>query len=289
MRNKLRRPLIGAHVSTAGGLHLALERGAALGCATIQIFTKNASQWRERAPSEEEVTLFGEALRRTGLWPVFAHGGYLLNPASGDEALRRRSVRALAAELERCRRLGLPWAVIHPGSHGGDGEEAGLARAARSLREVLAVTAGSAPTLLLENTAGQGSSIGWRLEQLARLLAEVGDPGRLGVCFDTCHAFAAGYDLRTPAAWKKTLEEIERTVGLGRVKVIHVNDAKRELGSRVDRHEHLGRGRIGQAGLGLVVRERLFRDVPKVLETPKHEGEKDMDPVNLAVLRRLAG
>jgi deoxyribonuclease-4 len=281
-------PLLGAHLSIAGGLHLAIERGALLGCTAIQIFTKNATQWRERAPDSKEVSLFAAGLRDHAPRAVLAHAGYLINLGSPHASLWEKSVEALVRELERCRTLGLPMAVLHPGSHGGSGENAGLKRAARGLRRVIKDTAGSPVRILLEITAGQGNSLGCTFEHLAFLLAEGGPAERLGLCFDTAHAFAAGYDFRTPSAYARTMDRLDKSCGLTRVRAIHVNDAKKGLGSRVDRHEQIGRGALGLPAFRLIMRDERFRDVPKILETPKYDGEVFMDPVNLAVLRRMA-
>jgi deoxyribonuclease-4 len=291
MMHESRKPrlLIGAHMSIAGGLHLAVERGAEAGCAVVQLFTKNATQWRERAPDAEEARLLREAMRAAGIGPVFSHAGYLINLASSRADLWEKSVAALAAEVERCRLLGLPFTVVHPGSHGGDGEEAGLARVAAGLREVITRTPGAPVRVVLENTAGQGHSLGHRFEHLAGLLDAAGYAERLGVCFDTCHAFAAGYDLRTPEAYRETMKELHGTVGIERVFALHLNDARKELGSRVDRHEHIGRGAIGREGFRLLMQDEAFGRLPKVLETPKLLGAVAMDPVNLALLRELAG
>jgi deoxyribonuclease-4 len=280
--------LLGAHMSIAGGLQLAVEKGAELGCTALQIFTKNASQWRERDLSVGEISRFKEAVERHPIGPVVAHGGYLINPASPDEGLWERSVRALVRELERCSLLGLPMLVIHPGSHRGSGEERGLERVASALKRVLDESDSERVRIVLENTAGQGDALGWRFDHLKYLLDAVGSGRRLGVCFDTAHAFAAGYDLRTLRAYEGTMRELDGSVGLGRVMAVHLNDAKKPLGSRVDRHEHIGRGCIGSRGFGLIMRDETLAGVPKILETPKYRGEEFMDPVNLKILRRLA-
>jgi deoxyribonuclease-4 len=275
-------------MSIAGGLHLAVERGAAAGCATIQIFTKNATQWREVLPGPEEVRRLTLAARERGIAPVFSHAGYLLNLASPDGTLREKSVRALTNELERCRLLSLPFTILHPGCHGGAGEEEGLVLAAEGLARVLEETWAGGVGILLENTAGQGTCLGHRFEHLAAILRRAGNPDRLGICFDTAHAFAAGYDLRTPEAYGETMGRLEDLVGPGRVRAIHLNDARKGLGSRVDRHQHIGRGALGPDAFRLILRDPRHLALPKVLETPKEEDGADMDRINLELLRTLA-
>jgi deoxyribonuclease-4 len=282
-------PLLGAHLSISGGLHNAVLEATSLGCTALQIFTKNATQWRERVPGAAEIAQFRAALAASPVRAVVVHAGYLLNLAAGDEGLRNRSIDALTAEVERCHSLGIPAVILHPGSHGGDGDDVGLDRVAGALREVTERTPGAAVRILLENTAGQGHALGHAMAHLARLLAEGGPPERLGVCFDTCHAFAAGYDLRSAEAARATLDELDRAVGLANLHAMHLNDAKKGLGSRVDRHEHIGRGTIGLEGFRYLMRDARLDAIPKILETPKEEGGVPMDPVNLALLRELAG
>src|SRR2546427_2581318 len=238
-------PLLGAQQSIAGGLHRALERGRHAGCEAVQLFTRSSRQWAARPLGEDEVRAFAAARAANGIRAVLAHDCYLFNLASPDETLRRRSTQALIDELERCARLGIAYLVTHPGAHCGAGEVAGLETAARSLGEVLASCRGYPATIALENTAGQGTQIGCRFDQLARLLAEAPEGERLRVCIETQHAFAAGYDFRTRAGYTATVAALERTVGLERVVAFHLNDARKGLGSRVDRHEHIGRGLLG--------------------------------------------
>ena len=284
-----RRLNIGAHMSIAGGLEQAPVRGREVGCDCIQIFTSNNRQWKARPISEAEAERFRAACRETGIHPVHAHDCYLINLASDDAAVRRRSERAFAGELERAEQLGLPWVITHPGAHGGAGEDRGLRRIAGAVTRLLRATRGYRVGILLETTAGQGSSLGRRFEHLARIIAEVGDRGRMGVCYDTCHAFAAGYDIRTPSRFRRTFEAFDEIIGLDRLKAFHLNDSRGGLGERLDRHEHLGRGQLGLRAFGLVVRARRFRDVPKFLETPKDApGGRPWDAINLSLLRRLA-
>lgn len=277
--------LIGAHISIAGGIHLAIPRGEEVGCRALQIFTKNASQWRGRAISEEEARAFRQAWEQSPIGPVIAHDSYLINLASPDEELRRRSIAAFLDEMARCALLGVPDLVMHPGAHLGAGTAAGLDRLAEAFRTIFA-EAPPAVTVLLENTAGQGTCLGWRFEHLADIMARVPN-GRFGICFDTCHAFAAGYDLSSAEGYAAVLEEFDRLVGLERLRAFHVNDSKKELGSRVDRHEHVGQGAIGPAGFAALMRDPRFLGVPKILETPKGQ-EGEFDRMNLAALQKLA-
>ncbi len=277
--------LVGAHMSIAGGIHLAFDRGLRAGCLTIQLFLKNSTQWKGKTIAEPDRLLFKEAAVRSGIRPVLAHSSYLINLASPDPALRRKSLAAFEDEMERARFLGVPFLIFHPGAHMGAGEDKGSARVAEGLDQALE-RVGPPVMVLLENTAGQGTSIGYRFEHLAAILGRVAQSGRVGVCVDTCHTFAAGYDLRTRKAYLRTVEEIDRLIGLDRVRAIHVNDCKRELGSRVDRHTHIGHGFLGLDAFRLLVNDERFADVPKILETPKGEDLKE-DLINLATLRSL--
>ncbi|MDY0268490.1 MAG: deoxyribonuclease IV [Trichloromonas sp.] len=272
-------------MSIAGGLDRAFARGEAVGCTALQIFTKNASQWRGKPIDDAAVRAFREAWQESVIGPVIAHDSYLINLAAPDAELWEKSKAAFRDELQRCARLGIPWLVMHPGSHRGQGEGAGLLRVAAALREILAdspVEVG----VLLENTAAQGSYLGGRFEHLAEILARVPE-GHLGVCFDTCHAFAAGYDLAGAEGYERVMEEFDRRVGLENLRAFHLNDCQKGLGSRVDRHEQIGRGSIGRASFAALMRDARFTAIPKILETPK--GENDAwDRINLALLRQLA-
>ena len=284
-----RRLLFGAHMSIAGGMDLAVERAALVGCEALQVFTKNNNQWRAAPFRDGEVEAFRRRLAETGIGPVVAHDGYLINLAARRRPLWKKSLAAFIVELERCATLGIPSLVTHPGAHGGAGEAEGMQRVAEGVEAALAAVPG--PMVLLEATAGQGTSLGWRFEQLAAIRAAVAAPlrRRVGVCLDTCHLFAAGYDFRTPAAYRALRGELDATLGLDLVRAIHMNDSKKGLGSRVDRHEHIGRGQIGAAGFRHFVRDRAWRGVPMLLETPKEPDFRRTDRRNLAVLRRLAG
>jgi deoxyribonuclease-4 len=279
-------PLLGAHQSIVGGLHRALERGRAAGCDAVQIFTRSARQWASRPIADDEVRAFAAAREATAIGALLAHDSYLYNPAAPDEALRRRSVSELVAELERCEQLGIPYLVAHPGAHCGAGDEAGLRTAARSLGEILRACRGFAATIALENTAGQGTQIGWRFEQLGRLCADAPDGDRLRVCIDTEHAFAAGYDLRSKVGYDGAMAALDTAVGTARIVAFHLNDAKCGLGGRVDRHEHIGQGRLGLRAFRRLVRDRRFHALPMCIETPKGR-DLDEDRRNLAVLRSL--
>jgi deoxyribonuclease-4 len=281
-------PLFGAHMSIAGGCHNAVAEAVRHGCETVQLFTKNASQWAARDFTADEVQTFRRALRQSRLRGATAHDSYLINLASPDDALYRKSVEAFVVELQRAEALGLAYLVTHPGAHVDSGEEAGLARVARALDEVHARCAGFRVKVLLETTAGQGTCLGHRFEHLARILELTAEADRVGVCLDTCHVFAAGYALAPEAEYRATMRAFDRVVGLKRLRVFHVNDSLKPRGSRVDRHAHVGRGCLGVEPFRLLVNDRRFRSRPMILETAKEDGEvTDMDAVNLATLRGL--
>ena len=281
-----KKVLLGAHESIAGGVDKALERGREVGCDTVQIFVKSPSRWASKPLGETEVAAFRAAVDETGIWPVFAHGLYLLNLATPDDALWNKSVDALADDLDRCEQLGLPGLVIHPGSHMGSGEEAGLARIAAALDVVHARLAGFRVQVWLEVTAGQGDSLGHTFGQLRAMIDGVKEPERLGVCFDTAHAFAAGYELRTREGYETTWAQFDAALGLGRLRAIHLNDSKKELGSRVDRHEHIGQGLLGLEPFRFLLNDPRFAGIPMALETDKGPNLAE-DKENLVVLRTL--
>jgi deoxyribonuclease-4 len=283
-------PLFGAHMSVAGGCHNALLIAQAHGCSTVQLFTKNANQWDARDLTNDEIRLFRRTLRQTRLRFPTAHDSYLINLASPDEKLYRRSIDAFLVEMNRAERLGLRYLVMHPGAHVDSGEDAGLARVAAAFDEIHARCPDYRVRILIETTAGQGSSLGHRFEHLARILSLVAAPERLGICLDTCHVFAAGYALSPLREYRATMRAFHKTVGQKRLKLFHVNDSLREQGSRVDRHAHIGRGQIGLEAFRYLVNDPRFRNRPMILETPKEDGDvTDMDAVNLAVLRSLQG
>lgn len=277
--------LAGAHMSIAGGIHNAVAEGRRAGCRTIQIFLKNSNQWRGRPLTEDDRRRFREAKAGAGIAPVVAHGSYLINLASPDDDLYEKSLSAFQEELGRANFLGVPCVVLHPGAHTGAGAEFGVRRVAAALNRALDEIPGPV-TVLLENTAGQGSCLGHRFEQLASILDEVRSPQRVGICLDTCHLFAAGYDIRSEAGYRRTMREFDRLIGTKRIRVFHVNDSKKDLGCRVDRHEHIGRGCIGLGAFRLLVNDRRFTRVPKILETPKGRDLRE-DRMNLATLRGL--
>jgi deoxyribonuclease-4 len=273
-------------MSIAGGVDKAVERGAWIGCSALQIFTKNSNQWAARPLPAAEAERFRDSVRRSGMTHVVAHDSYLINLCSPDEALWRRSIEACAEELARCALLGVPWLVIHPGGHKGQGEAFAIRRMAEAIDAVHARIPASETSLAIETSAGQGTIIGHRFEQIAAVIARTRDPDRIGVCLDTCHVFAAGYDLRTPRGYAAMMRRFDGELGLGRLKAVHVNDSKREFGSRVDRHEHIGRGRLGLPAFRLIMNDERLARVPFLLETPKDESLRQ-DVMNLTTLMSL--
>ncbi len=280
--------LLGAHCSAAGGPLKAVERARYLESDAMQIFTKNERQWKGRPLDPAETEAFRRARAEAGLIAVVSHDSYLINLASGKPDIAEKSVAAFRDELERADLLGLDGVVSHPGSHTGDGIEAGIARFAERLGAILAAHAGRA-LALLEVTAGQGTSLGSSFGEIAAILAAIPakERARVGVCLDTCHAFAAGYDLSTKTGFSAMWREFDRLIGMDRLKCLHLNDSKRELGSRVDRHEHLGKGALGELPFRLLMTSEEFRRVPKIIETEKSDDLHE-DVENLAFLRRLA-
>jgi len=274
---------LGSHVSTAGGLVKAFERAESVGCGALQVFTKNNFQWSARPLDRGEAAAF-RALLAEKKMRIGAHSGYLINLAAASGPNVEKSIASTIEELERADALAIPFVVLHPGSHLGSGEKAGLRAIASRLKKILSATKKSAVRIALETTAGQGTCLGGRFEHLAELYDRVGLPDRLAFCFDTCHVFAAGYDLRSRP--EKVLKEFDRIVGLKRIVMFHLNDSKGDLGSHLDRHEHIGKGRIGLEAFGVILNEKSLRAVPKILETPKDEAGK-FDRKNLALLRKL--
>ena len=259
---------LGAHVPITGGVFNAPGHGDAIGAEAIQIFTRNQMQWACRPLRSEECAAFREALAKSGVRRVLTHGSYLMNLASPSPDFLSRSRACLVTEIERCHLLGIPYVVLHPGAHMGQGEEEGLSAIARSLDHVLERTEGLDVMPLLEVTAGQGTSLGHRFEHLAAILDRVRAPERVGVCLDTCHVWAAGYDIRTPEGYEETLRSFARLVGLRKIKAVHLNDSKRERGSRVDRHARAGEGLLGLDTLARFLNDGRFRGLPLVVETP---------------------
>ncbi len=304
-------PLLGAHQSIAGGYHKAVEIGVATGCQVIQVFTKNTNQWRGKPITPEEAKKFREATAASGIACPLAHDSYLINLASPEKALWKKSIDALVDEVQRAALLGISWVVCHPGAFTTTSEAEGIKRIITALEEVLSQSIRHTPCavhpttqavgdgtrsvpatltgILLETTAGQGTTLGWRFEQLAAILDGVGDNSRLGVCFDTCHVFAAGYKLSTRSDYRATMKQFDNIIGTEQIRAFHLNDSVKDCGSRVDRHAHIGCGKIGLNAFGWLLCDRRFRNVPMVLETPKgkQDGE-DLDVVNLRKLHELA-
>ncbi len=283
-------------MSITGGLPRAVDRATAAGCDTLQIFTKSSGQWRARRLPDTEVAAFRQAAEDRQVYPVFAHASYLINLGSPDDALRNRSIDALGEELDRAEALGLAGVVLHPGSYTTSSPSEGLHRIATGAAEVLRPRSGYQTRLLLEHTAGQGTNLGHTFEQLAAIIdeAEAGGAPPLGICLDSCHLLAAGYELSGPTGYNDTVNQLETTVGLDRVRLWHLNDSKTPLGSHVDRHTHIGAGHVGLDGFRRIVTDPRFTQLPMVLETPKGGGRRsggveadEMDLENLATLRRL--
>ena len=275
---------LGAHMSISGGVEKAVVRGQEVGCEAMQIFTKNSNQWKAKPLTSTEVTAFRDACQAAGIGPVIAHSAYLINLAAPDEALYEKSIQAFLDELQRCELLGIPYLVVHPGAHMGTGEEQGLKRITAAIDRIHRETPKMQAAIALEITAGQGTVLASKFEHFATLLEQVDEPERLGFCLDTCHLLAAGYDFRTPEDYVQMMEAWDDLVGIERIRVIHLNDSKKDLGSRVDRHEHIGQGCIGTKGFELLLNDSRLAELPMVLETPKDD---DADVRNLATLRRL--
>ena len=283
-------PLFGAHMSIAGGYYKAVLAAKEQSCEAVQIFTKNNNQWAAKELAPEDIRLFRQTLLDSPLQSTLAHDSYLINLASPDDFLYRRSVDAFIIEMHRAEALGLHYLVTHPGSTVNGDDQAGLIRVARALDEVHASCPKFKVMILLETTAGQGTSLGHRFEHLAAIIDMVKNPDRLGVCVDTCHIFAAGYPLAPEKDYRATLQTFDKLIGLDRLRAFHINDSRKPLGSRVDRHAHIGQGCLGLEAFRLLVNDRRFRRHPMILETPK-EGDngEDLDARNLQTLRALVG
>ena len=281
--------MYGSHLSIAGGMHKAVAAARDLGLATVQVFTKNQQQWKVRPLEKEAIKQWRDACDAAGYDHTVSHASYLINLASPDDVLRAKGVDLFAEEVRRCDLLGIPYLVFHPGAHMGDGEEAGVERVAKSLDAVAKKLPKSKTTVCLESTAGAGTTLGGDLNHLGQIIAQSKHPERLGVCLDTAHLFAAGYDFRG-RKYAGFIKQLDAAVGVGRVRVWHLNDSKKPLASHVDRHEHVGLGTIGDDGFRPVVRDKRWRNVPKILETPKgkNAGGLDWDTVNVDRLKSLA-
>jgi deoxyribonuclease-4 len=284
--NQTRRLILGAHMSIQGGLDLALSRGKEAGCDAIQIFSKSSNQWKAKPLQNTEIARFHKARTETGITPVMIHSAYLINLCTPKEYDWQKSVEAFYVEMERAEALGIPYLVLHPGAHLQSGEEAGIARAAQALNLLHERAAGFQVKVLMELTAGQGTCIGHRFSPLGGILNQIKEEGRVGVCFDTCHVFAAGYDFRTKEGYEETISLFDKEIGLSRLCAFHMNDCKKELGCRVDRHDHIGQGKMGLAPFSHLINDSRFIGLPMILETPKGEDCKE-DKMNLATLRGL--
>lgn len=273
-------------MSIAGGIYRAVERAVEVDCNVLQVFVKNSNRWKGKELTQEDVLQFRQARDQAELHSVVAHDSYLINLASPNRELWRKSILALLDEMDRSERLGLDYLVTHPGAHTGAGEEEGIRRIVDAIDRIHDEIGDVEVRIALETTAGQGTTLGYDFSHFRDILAGVRDPGRLAICVDTCHLFAAGYEIRSKDDYDKTLTEFDRRVGLGKVKVLHFNDSKKRLGSRVDRHEHIGEGEIGLDGFRWFVNDIRFHDVPKILETPKGKDGR-ADRKNLSSLREL--
>jgi deoxyribonuclease IV len=279
--------LLGAHMSTSGGVWQALQSGAGIGCDAVQLFVKNNMQWFGKPYAPNDLVLYANELASGKVRAVFGHTGYLINLGAPPCDNRDKSIKSLIQEIQLATQLGVPFLVMHPGAHLGGGEKSCVKQIVAGLNEVFRATKDSPVRVALENTAGQGSCLGHRIEHLAAVFDAVDQPGRLGICLDTAHFFAAGYDIRTPKGWDNAIKEVQKLIGLKQILAFHLNDSKTELGSRVDRHEHIGQGKIGRDAFRHIVRDARFKNHPACLETPK---SKDLheDVENLSLLRKLA-
>jgi len=281
-------PLIGAHMSIAGGVHNAIDQAVEVDATALQIFTKNNNQWVGKPLGDKNIAKFEEKLAESAILAVVGHTAYLINLASPREEIYRKSVDALKDELERADRLGLSDLVMHPGAHLESGEDVGIEKIAETVNRIFDKLPDNRTRLSLEVTAGQGTSIGHKFEHIAEIIEKIEDRERLSVCFDTCHAFAAGYELRTKRDFNATFKAFDDTIGLEYLKVFHVNDSKKPLGSRVDRHHNLGDGELGLEPFKFLMQDKRFRDIPKILETPKGDNPAKNDRMNLDILRGFA-
>jgi len=280
------RPLLGTHVSVAGGLANAFERAMGAGCATMQIFVKNANRWSVKALADDEVLRYRTAAEASTVRPVIAHAAYLINLCATNPSILKKSRAAFEDELRRCEQLGVHALVVHPGAHLGAGEDAGLRLIAESLNAIHERTRDFKVLTTIETTAGQGTTVGYRFEHLREIIDRVEDRNRMAVCMDTCHLFAAGYPIHTPEGWNEVVRSFDEIVGLSRLAVVHTNDSKKPFGSRLDRHEHIGKGMIGLEGFRMLMNDPRFFSIPKILETEKSEDMHE-DVENFERLRSL--
>lgn len=275
---------LGAHMSVAGGAHHAIAEATAAGAQVLQIFSKNSNQWKAKPLDDAAIKAWLDAWEASDVWQAVIHDSYLINLGSPNDELWEKSIAAFIEEMHRAAQLRIPYLVMHPGAHMGQGEDYGVQRVAEGFNKVLRVTQGNPTTILIENTAGQGTCLGYRFEHIGGILERVTEPERFGCCFDTCHALAGGYDFRTAAGYAQMMQDFDALIGLERIKVFHMNDSKKDCCSRVDRHEHIGQGFVGLDAFNYLVNDARFFDIPMCLETPKTD---DMDVTNLATLRGL--
>jgi deoxyribonuclease-4 len=275
--------LLGAHISTKGGLHTVFERASEINASAIALFAKNSNQWKGKTMSDDDVALFAD---KRNLRPILTHASYLINLATTNAEFHRKSIDAMIDELDRAERLGIHAVVLHPGAHLGAGADAGVEQIARSLDQIHAAIPNHKVVTLLETAAGQGSCLGCTFGELGQIRARVDDKTRVGICFDTCHVFASGYELRNREDYERTIDALDEHVGIDNVGAFHLNDSKKALGSRVDRHENIGDGEIGVDAFAFLLNDERFRGIPKVIETPKTV-EHETDRKNLTLLRSL--
>ncbi len=275
---------LGAHLSIEGGIHRAIERGKELGCNTIQIFLRNRNRWKARDIGEEESKKFKEYAKKWEIFPLIAHAIYLINLSSPDSNIFKKSLEVLQEEIKKCKELNIQYFIVHPGFHLGSGEKEGIRKFGLALREILSE---AEVEILIENSAGGGTQIGWNFEQIEEIINLA--KGKLGLCIDTCHLFSAGYPIHHEYGFEKTVAEIERRIGWEKIKVIHLNDSKREFGSKIDRHEHIGLGKIGMEGFRFFLHFHAFKFLPFIIETPsgKDSNGVDMDLVNMRRLKSI--
>ena len=280
--------LIGAHMSTSGGLHNAIQHGINTGCTTIQIFTKNNNRWEQRPTTDEEAEKFLDAQEASGITPVISHTAYLINLATPNQDFHDKSIKALIDEVQRAEQVRIPDVVLHPGSPVDGTPEYGMKKIIESLNICIDKNPNENARISLELTAGQGSHLGYTFEQIAQMIAGFENKARISVCLDTCNIFAAGYDIRTESEYEKTMKAFAKIIGMKYLKVLHLNDSMKDLGSRVDRHTHLGEGKIGADAFKFIMQDSRLAKIPKLLETPKDDEYED-DKRNLALLRKFAG
>lgn len=286
MKNS-KRLNIGAYVSVAGGLDKVVPRAVKIGCETIQIFTKSNIQWGSRELTEDEIKNFQIDLKKFNIHPVVVHSSYLINLCARDREILKKSREAFIDELKRCESIGAMYLVFHPGAHLGKGEDYGIKLTAESINLSHERTKNFKTLTVIEITSGQGTAIGYRFDQIKKIIDLVEDKSRVGVCIDTCHLFSAGYDIRSEKGCENVFKEFDEMIGIERIKVFHLNDSKRELNSRIDRHYHIGKGYIGKDAFRYIMRNPNFKNIPKIIETPKGYDDK-FDIANLTALRRLA-